>query len=282
MADDSSYDPTIPEGVPLVKNIPDQIFAAGREVTVDFSEYVLKKEGENYHYAIDDFPEGFVVGADTGIVTGVAPKPELNESIAVRLIVSNTNSEEKASNTVFFRLEIIGTILLGTPEAKAFFGDEPVNFWDAVGDYELRQFIQQLINEHFVWLYLYDSDKTPESSGEFQKLIKAKSGWNIYLFENVIMLNAGDKTFAQYGNRGRLLETLREVYQNHVPEKEWSSIGIKGSDGDNVGRAWLVGKELDMPVATQAPTEIAEINYLNKQRLNTIYGSKEPKLRPGG
>jgi len=264
------------EGAPELTYIPDQVVAAGRDARLNLSAFVIERPGETVSYSIEDFPDGFVVDESTGIVTGTAPRLELNETKLVGVRVNSSNGLETLS---LFNLEIIGTILLDTPEAKAYFGDEPVNFWDAAADWEIQQFIQQLLNEHFVYIYFHDGDNPPESSGKFLDKKVAKTGWNIYHFKDVVMINAGEKTFAQYGNRKRLIDTVREVFQSQIQDRKWANIGLNGSDADNIGRAWIVGKQLNAPVSEFAPTELAEVNYHNMENLQRRLGGIEPKPR---
>jgi len=92
-----------------------------------------------------------------------------------------------------------------------------------------------------------------------------------------VMITPGDKAFEQYGNRARLLETLRETYRVDVAGKGWKRISIDGSDLENIGRAWIIAKQLDMPVDPEAPTVLARINLDNIERLYEVFAPKAPK-----
>lgn len=256
--------------------IDKQVIAAGKEAHVDLSHYFSPEEEETLEYEIEDLPEGLTIDSKTGIITGPAPATETNQSYTPTLITTSSLSKKRTKET--FNLEIIGTLMLDTPEARAFFGLEPVNFWDMVMEWEIRQFIQRLIDEHFVWIYVYDANRSNESSGKFLSKRKATSGWLILEFENVVMITPGEMAYEQYGNRGRLIKTLGEVYRNDVPKKGWKQIGLGGSDVENIGRAWIVAQRSDMSlIKEEAPTDSARVNYDNLNKIDKLYPPELPK-----
>ena len=74
----------------------------------------------------------------------------------------------------------------------------------------------------------------------------------------------GETAFVEYGYRAKLLTTLEEVFKSEILEKkQWKTIEIGGSDLDTVSKAWVVAKKLDINVHEKAPSEEAEINYIN-------------------
>lgn len=256
---------------PELQFIPDQTIAAGRKVEISFYEYAIFDENDPVEFSIDDFPEGLTIDPKKGIVTGIAPNVELNQSVVVALTLTNLDTRNYAQ--AIFRLEIIGTLLLETPEGQAFFARKEVNLWDSLKTWEIQLFIQQLINEHFAWVMMYDATQKSGNLGKFSGRTLAKTGWEIVNFENAVMITPGNKAFVEYGNRGRLLDTLREAYQFHVLRKNWANVSLEGSDLDSIGKAWVVGKELNVPVDEVAPSDAAEINFYN---LNRIYKGKTP------
>lgn len=271
MADNSNSQIPFPE----LAFIPEQLIPAGLAVEIPFYEFAKLEEGQNLEFSIKDFPEGFTIDPKTGILKGIAPKTELNQSFLVSLRLTNLDTGKYAES--LFRLEVIGSLLLETEEGKAFFTQKPITFWEALKSWELRLFIQQLINEHFACVIIYDA-KHPhtERLGKLINKREASTGWTIFNYENVVMIAPGDKAFEQYGNRGRLLNTLREAYQQDVVPKHWEQVMLEGSDVENVGKAWVIAKELNIPVVSNAPSEVAEINLYN---LNRIYAGQTPSKR---
>lgn len=269
--------PTL-QGPPIVAPITTQHLAAGGQAHIDLRQFVTLRAGEQVQFELQQSPDFLTIDSQSGLITGQAPNVELNESFTIMATLTSDVTGEATQSE--FELEIIGTILLSTPEAKAYFGGEGISDIKALSGWEIQLFIQQLINEHFVWIYLFDQDKPPQSSGEFITLKKSDAGFNIYHYEHVVMVTPGEKAFAQYGNRRRFLSTMKEVFQQHLNDKNWQAIGINGSDQDNIGRAWVVGRETNSPVNEQAPNDLAEINYLNKKRLQGRMSDIEPKPSP--
>lgn len=267
-------------GLPELRFIPEQVIAAGSRVEIPFYQFATLEDSGNFEFSIKDFPEGFIIDPKSGIVTGTAPKTELNQSHLCTVILTNLETRQSAQS--IFRLEIIGSLLLDTPEGKAFFAEKALNFWDSVKIQELRLFIQQLVVEHFAWVMMYDAEQYLGKLGEFQSRREAKSGWEIIVFENAVMITPGNKAFEQYGNRKRILDTLREALNLDVAKKSWQKVLLDGSDVESVGKAWVIAKELNVAVDEVAPSDVAEINFYN---LNRIYSGNTPskkKLQLGG
>lgn len=258
---------------PELRFIPDQTVMSGSKVEINFFDFALREKGHNVEFSIVDFPEGFIIEPKAGVVTGIAPVTELNQTFVVKLILTNLDTRNFVQ--AIFRLEVIGSLLLETPEGKAFFGQEELNFWDSVKTWELRLFIQQLIAEHFAWVMLYDAANS-SNLGQLQSRRIAGTGWEIINFDNAVMITPGNKAFEQYGNRRRILDTLREVCRADMAEKSWGKVLLDGSDIESIGKAWIIAKELDIPVDEVAPSDAAEINFYN---LNRIYEGKTPSKR---
>jgi len=182
------HEPTPPEINSAFKLslIKDQHVPSGSEVHLDFSTYATIPEGDTITWSIEDFPEPFTIDPKTGVVTGKAPVVELNQGQLVSATIrSDSTGEERVS---FFQLEIIGTILLETPEGAAFFAeDKELNFDELIGTVDIQQFIQQLIDEHFAWIFVYDATHRQTTMGKLIEERTAKSGWLIKNYENVVI-----------------------------------------------------------------------------------------------
>lgn len=261
--------------MPALHFIPDQIVAAGSNVEILFSKFTAVSNTSDMEYSISGFPDNFTIDPKTGVLTGVAPTTELNQIFVVTMTLTHVKTKQFAN--AIFKLEVIGTLLLETPESRAFFARENTNFWDSIKTWELQVFIQQLIVEHFAWVLMYDSKEYLGTLGKFENRRIARTGWNVVVFENGVMITPGDKAFEQYGNRRRLLETLREAYRIDIAPKKWDQVLLQGSDLESIGKAWVIGKELEMPMTEVAPTDAAEINFYN---LNRIYAGQTPSKKP--
>lgn len=270
MDDDQTTDVKFPE----LRFIPEQMVAAGSRVEIPFYQFARMEEGRNYEFSVKDFPEGLSIDPKSGVLSGTAPKTELNQSYLCSVTLTDLDTDKYAQS--IFRLEVIGSLLLDTVEGKAFFANEELNFWDAVKTWELQLFIQQMIIEHFAWVVMYDATQYLGTLGEFQSRREAKSGWEIIVFENAVMITPGNKAFEQYGNRKRILDTLREAFNQDVATKSWQKVLLDGSDVESVGKAWVIAKELNIPVDEVAPSDVAEINFYN---LNRIYSGNTPSKK---
>ncbi len=262
---DEKFNPKIHP--PRIHQIPEQLVQSGKAVNLDMSDFVEISSEEVGHlqYHIAEGPDELSIDSQTGFITGTAAVTDLNKTYMIELTVTNTQTQ--LSDNVAFRLEIIGSLLLETDEGRAFFAKEELNFWDASKHWELQLFIQQLIAEHFAWVMIYDDSKRDVPLGAILDKFEASTGWLVLEFENAVMITPGEKAFSQYGNRRRLLDTLREALILKVEAKPWERIDIEGSDTDSVGKCWVIARELDLPVDTMAPSDIAEINYYNIKRL---------------
>ena len=97
-------------GAPELRFIPEQLVRSGSKVEIPLYEYSVLPKNENLEFSIQDFPEGLTINPKTGLVTGIAPTTELNQSFLVS--VTLTNLETGKYTQSMFRLEILGSLLL--------------------------------------------------------------------------------------------------------------------------------------------------------------------------
>lgn len=273
---EETFDPAIHP--PRIYTIPEQLIQSGKAVKLNLGDFTEVAEGEKIHFSISDIPEELSLDSNTGILTGQAPQTELNKTYFATFIA--TNVETGRFSQALFRLEIVGFLLLETTEGQAFFAKQELNFWDACQTWELQLFIQQLIVEHYAWVMMYDDSKQQDQLGALINSSEASTGWLILEFENAVMVTPGNKTYEQYGNRRRILDTLREAQLQVVEAKGWDNIAIVGSDTESIGKCWVIAKELNLPVDIMAPSDVAEINYYNIKRVFAEDTPSKPKPKP--
>lgn len=273
---DQVFDPKIHP--PRLHDIPEQLVQSGKFSKIDLSDFLEISDEENLEFSMEDGPPEFTLDPNTGMLSGQAPDTELNKTYLITLTVTNTDTQ--LYSTAMFRFEIIGSLLLETAEGRAFFAKEESNFWDASKAWELQLFIQHLITEHYAWVMMYDESKQQDQLGELLARKKANSGWDILEFENAIMVTPGDKAFELYGNRRRVLDTLREAMLGTVIEKNWERIEIAGSDSESISKCWVIAMELELPVHSVAPSYMAEVNYFNIRKVFAEDTPSKPKPSP--
>lgn len=241
---------------------------AGKLVELDLSLYFEPQSEEILTYHLEKCPEGLSIDKNTGILKGMSPPDITNQSYVIDLVA--TSSLTGLTSHVIFDLKVMATdVIEENAEVKDLFDLDEINFDELGGGHETKFFLQYMLNNYFIYIQLQDGYYTGEGKGDLLNIRKAETGWSIYEYEHSIIISSADMMFAE-GNRGRFLRTLREVYLREVPEKGWHSIFVLGNDPDNIGRAWVVAKEMNLPVTDVAPTYVAEVNLATIERMRQV------------
>jgi hypothetical protein len=245
-----------------IESIPPRIAFVDYDCRIDLREYlVCEEENPSLTYTLetlDGLPQGMAFDEKEGLLhSEEIAAADLNKVF----VIFFKATDETTGHTVksVFTLEVKQ---FPAPSRNA-----EENLWRQSELNRVRQFIQQLINDHFVCIAIYDANMTESELGNIQRVRQAKTGWTIRRYENVILAHPDEKTYALYGNRGRFLSTVYEMFSVDYNHKSWQNIGIDGTDLYNMGRAWIIGKQMQLPVSDEAPTEEAVFNYRYIQRL---------------
>jgi hypothetical protein len=250
-------------------HIPEVILAAGDAVHLNLAQYFRAPPGEELTYVIEFFPEGLSIDPATGIVTGTAPLVNMDTPYLV--CVTATGKKSQQSLAEYFAIEVTAKPGVAQPEAPeasmVSTAMQDVRYMQPGYRWELVRLIQYIINQHYAVAYLYDGEHPPQGFGNMLDKRQAESGFTIVNFENMIVGFPGELAFSEYGNRKRLLNTLQEMYTQDLPKRPWRFIGISGSDNETIGKAWIIGRMMDLAVSEHAPSDEALFSYRNLRRL---------------
>lgn len=137
--------------------------------------------------------------------------------------------------------------------------------------WEISAFVEYFALQRFPALQIFDervlSDGVPEGwPGRLLDFFRSGSGLTIYLYQYAIIIGTGDAAFSEYSNYTRLLVTLYELYQIHLPKeiarREWGTLAFYGAHERLENVAWAIGRMQGMPVRPTPPSEDAATLYV--------------------
>lgn len=264
---------TMPEQILTSDPIPEQVLNAGQAANINLAQYFHAAADEVLTFSINDFPPGIEIDAMSGILTGKAINVPFNTPFLVSVTATSQSSNKTA--TEHFALTIVP---VGQPqEAIVTKMLEDKNFLANVEPWQLQQWIQYIIQEHYACIYIFNGAYPPVDFTGGAIIKMAKTGFAIYNYENHIIIAMGDMAFRE-GNRGRMIRTLEEIYSDVIPEKNWPSIGLIATDDLTLAKAWVLAKLKNLPVSEIAPNDDALFNYRNLAKLQGISVDIETKL----
>lgn len=262
------------------KPIPEQILQTGQTVALDLSVYFDISEDDSALYTIDQFPQGLSVDAATGIVQGIAMNVPINTPFLVS--VTATSRQTQQSATEYFPITIVPVATAQSAEeiSQGMFNQvlEDTSYFTKEQRWLLQQWLQFIIQEHYPAIYIYNGEYPPNMFGDLIQKRQAESGFDIFNYPNYVIVAAGEMSFAEGSNQGRLLRALEEAYKVDVSAKNWPIIGITGTDKISTAKAWVLGKFMNLPVSEKAPNNEAIFNFRNLARLRGI--PVEPGIFP--
>lgn len=247
--------------------IPEQVFVAGKAVTLDLSQFFVSTPGQTLIYSIEHFPPGLTIAPTTGVVTGQAISVPFNTPFLVSVKATDPKTQE--SVTEYFPITIVIASEAGQEGLVTKVLRETGRLME-IPPAQLHLWLQLIIQEHYACVYIFNGAYPPVEFGGAVQIRTAKTGFMVYNFENYLIIGTGEMAFAESGNRGRMVKTLEEVYMVDLPAKNWPAIGIIGTDNVTVAKAWVVGKLMGLPVSETAPNDEAIFNYRNLARLRGL------------
>jgi hypothetical protein len=254
------------------KPIPEQILRSGTTINLDLSSYFSSPFREKITYEAEGLPPGITIDSATGIISGTT----LNLPLATPFLVSvtATNEEDQQKLTEYFPIIVVDIEQPLPKEHEEIIPQVIIeDYLTETQRWQLQQWINLIIQEHYACAYFYDGGYPPKSIGAFQEIKTASTGFSIYVFENCLIVSPGKMAFED-GNRGRMLRTLEEVCSNDIPKKRWSAVAIIGSDETTINKAWVIAKLYDLPVFEPAPSNEAYYIHRNLTKLPGV-------VRPG-
>lgn len=262
--------------------IPDQIVTSGMSVSIDLAAFFPKTEDEIVQFSTTDLPVGIILDSATGMITGRAPIVVTDAFYSFVLQAEYPNTQKTLTATVSLMVQAESFAPASEAEENLFQDVlHDMSYVDATRKWEMEQFVEFFIREHFAAVKVSDAARAKQRIGKYVAQRTAKSGWTILNFENYLMITPGNMAFEEYGNRSRLLDTLREIYREDLPQKGWKHLRLEGSDEDTLNKAWLVAALLELNVG-EPPSDAAVYCYRNLQKLKqTKVFTGESPILPG-
>lgn len=254
------------------KPIPEQVLRSGATINLDLSSYFFAVAGGKINYEAEGLPPGVAIDPATGIISGTTLHLPLATPFLVGVTV--TNEEDQQKLTEYFPI-IVVDIEEALPVDQQGVISEVIaeDYLTETQRWQLQQWINLIIQEHYACVYFYDGGSPPKSIGAFKEIKTAETGFSIYIFENCLIVSPGKMAFED-GNRGRMIRTIEEVCRSDIPQKQWSRVAIIGSDETTINKAWVIAKLYDLPVFEPAPSNEAYYIHRNLTKLPGV-------LRPG-
>ncbi|MGE3919718.1 MAG: hypothetical protein AB7F64_02035, partial [Gammaproteobacteria bacterium] len=217
--------------------IPEKVFVAGREVNVNLSEYFKPVAGQRLEYSIDRFPEGMKIDEKTGEVRGIALNVPINTPFLVSVTAKVAHTEISA--TEYFPITIVPPAEVAAINRGLFTQTIEQDYLTEVQRWQLRHWVQFIVEAHYACLYLFNGAGVPGNFGTLLSQRTSESGFMVMNFDNYLVITPGEMIHAESGNRGRMVRTIEEVYQKDLQTKHWPFVGLIASDNVTLAKGWV-------------------------------------------
>lgn len=258
---------------------PEITLKAGEKYNLNLYDYFEAEDDSLLQFIVSELPNGFTYDEGKNVIHVTAPILAFDAPYIIAITAIHNDTDEQ--QTVYWGVRIIGSnsqeLAVTLDEALVQKISEETSSKEYYDKIKMLKHIEYIISQHFPVVYIYDAYNPPQDFGELLEFRKAECGFSISHFDNCIVITSGEMAFEEYGNRNRLLKSLKEVFAYDLPKHDWSGVCLSSTTLPVLCSAWVAARVCGVAVSEEAPIPQAEQSYQNVMKV--VDSTVEPVKR---